>query len=117
LPCKHFSSSEELFKTGKVFKKQEWMQMSELERNEVIKYRLSLKSPSPKNEPADFDLTLRRRLQTAKSHNDYSYADNFMVQVRLNQMKNEAKKKQMIEQQSKHIMLQTSPNRKDFSRE
>lgn len=83
--------------------------MSDIERNDVIKYRLSLQSPKKEPDPASNELNSspRLRVQTARSRQDYSYAENLVMRVRLNTMKNEAKLHQMREQQTKHIMLQT----------
>jgi hypothetical protein len=93
--------------------------MSEIDRNDVIKYRLSFHSPRNEPEPAtNENETPTNRTQTAKSHNyhDYSYADNLIMRVRLNRLKNEAKIKAIEENKTKHIMLQTSPG-KVFNRE
>jgi len=45
LPCKHYSSVEELFGKGKLFKKHEWQSMTDEQRNEMIQYKLSLDAP------------------------------------------------------------------------
>lgn len=81
--------------------------MSEIDRNDVIKYRLSFHSPRNVPEPeTNENETPKIRTETAKSHryHDYSYADNLIMRVRLNQLKNEAKIKAIEENKAKHIL-------------
>jgi len=42
LPCKHYESTEQLTKVGKLFKRNEWNSMNKEHRDAMIKFKLAL---------------------------------------------------------------------------
>lgn len=75
--------------------------MNEADRNEMIKYKLSLglnrdlqSSPESPEKPEKPEPKARVKTAPGKRSN-YSYVDNLVMRVRLNALKNETKAKEL----------------------